>query len=75
MAEVELIASGYAWQCPECKRTEYESAVPAGRRVRCEHCGACFAVARVEHRIEPGLLDGDDPAAGREAAAIDHVEA
>lgn len=59
---VELISSGYAWQCPECMRTEYESAVPAGHMVRCSRCGASFAVTGVSHRVEPTLLDSGDPA-------------
>jgi DNA-directed RNA polymerase subunit RPC12/RpoP len=62
MAEVELISSGYAWRCPECSRTEYENAVPASRTVRCTRCGASFAVRRVCHRAEGGLLDSEQVA-------------
>jgi len=54
---IELIASGYAWKCLECSRTEYENAVPASGTVRCERCGARFSVRRVEHRLEPGVLE------------------
>jgi hypothetical protein len=57
--EVELVSSGYAWRCPECMRTEYENAVPAVGTVRCSRCGASFAVTRVSHRVEPGLLDSE----------------
>jgi transposase-like protein len=57
MVEVELISSGYAWRCPECTRTEYENAVPASGRVRCTRCGASFAVRRVSHRAEGGVLE------------------
>lgn len=60
--EVELVSSGYAWRCPECMRTEYENAVPLASTVRCPRCGASFAVARVSHRVEPGILDNDHPA-------------
>jgi DNA-directed RNA polymerase subunit RPC12/RpoP len=59
--EVELIPSGYAWRCPECNHTEYENSVPAAGRVRCSRCGASFAVTKVSHRVEPGLLDGEHP--------------
>ncbi len=58
---VELVSSGYAWLCPECIRTEYENAVPAAGTVRCSRCGAAFAVTRVSHRVEPGLLDSEPP--------------
>lgn len=58
MAEVELIASGYAWRCPECSRTEYENEVPAAGSVRCGRCGASFRLARVLHRVEAGALEG-----------------
>lgn len=62
MAEaVELVSSGYAWRCRECMRTEYENAVPAAGKVRCSRCGASFAVTRVSHRVEPGLLDSEHP--------------
>jgi DNA-directed RNA polymerase subunit RPC12/RpoP len=57
VVEVELISSGYAWRCPECSRTEYESAVPASDTVRCSRCGARFAVRRVCHRAEGGPLE------------------
>jgi hypothetical protein len=59
--EVELVSSGYAWQCPECMRTEYENAVPTAGTVRCSRCGASFAVTRVSHRVEPSLLDSEHP--------------
>jgi len=58
MVEVELISSGYAWRCPECTRTEYETAVPASGMVRCTRCGASFAVRRVSHHAEGGVLEG-----------------
>jgi len=58
IAEVELIASGYAWRCPECKRTEYENEVPAAGSVRCGRCGASFRLARVLHRVEAGAIEG-----------------
>lgn len=57
MGEVELIASGYAWGCPECNHTEYENEVPAARSVRCGRCGASFRMARVRHRVEAGVLE------------------
>jgi DNA-directed RNA polymerase subunit RPC12/RpoP len=60
-AEVELVSSGYAWRCPECMRTEYENAVPAAGTVRCSRCGASFAVAKVSHRVEAGLLGSEHP--------------
>ena len=56
MTEVELVSSGYAWLCPECSRTEYESAVPSSGLVRCTRCGAMFTVSRVSHRVEGGVL-------------------
>ena len=58
MVEVELLSSGYAWRCPECTRMEYENAVPASGMVRCTRCGASFAVRRVSHRAECGVLEG-----------------
>ncbi len=61
MAEVELVSSGYAWRCPDCMRTEYENAVPAAGTVRCSRCGGSFAVTRVSHRVEPGLLASEHP--------------
>ena len=57
MNAIELLASGYAWKCLECSRTEYENAVPASGTVRCERCGARFTVKRVKHRVEPGVLE------------------
>jgi len=59
--KVELVSSGYSWRCPECMRTEYESAVPAAGTVRCSRCGASFDVTKVSHRVEPGLLDSEHP--------------
>jgi hypothetical protein len=53
---VELIASGYAWTCPECSRTEYENEVPAVGSVHCGRCGGSFPLTRVVHRVEPGAL-------------------
>ena len=55
--EVELVSSGYAWRCPECMRTEYESAVPSSGKVCCTRCGASFQVSKVAHRVEGGALD------------------
>jgi hypothetical protein len=54
---IDLLASGYAWKCLECNQMEYEHAVPASGTVHCERCGARFTVRRVEHRIEPGVLE------------------
>lgn len=62
MNEIDLLASGYAWKCRECNRTEYEQAVPASGTVRCERCGAGFTVRRVAHRLEPGVLEAQRPA-------------
>ena len=71
MVEVELISSGYAWRCPECTRTEYENAVPASGRVRCTRCGASFAVRRVSHCAEGGVLEKQHvPLEGQGAVAL-----
>ena len=67
MAEVELLSSGYAWRCPECSRTEYESAVPSSGKVCCTRCGASFPVSKVTHRLEGGALDNPRVVAGGEA--------
>jgi hypothetical protein len=67
--EVEMVSSGYSWRCPECMRTEYENAVPAAGTVRCSRCGASFAVIKVSHRVEPGLLDSEHPVS--EAQTLD----
>lgn len=69
MVEVELISSGYAWRCPECSHTEYENAVPASATVRCTRCGASFAVRRVRHRAEGGVLQKEHVVFEDEAGA------
>jgi len=70
MVEVELISSGYAWRCPECTRTEYENAVPASGTVRCTRCGASFAVRRVSHRAEGGVLERQHVALDGQGAVV-----
>ena len=55
MTDVELIASGYEWRCPDCGEAGYEAGVPSSGRVFCTVCGGSFAVAATHHRdsIDP----------------------
>jgi len=57
MIRVDLIASGYAWCCPECERIEYENAVPGDRSVRCSGCGAVFETGEILHRVDAGIME------------------
>ena len=48
--KVKLKASGYTWQCPECKRQNYTG--PAPEEVHCEGCKGVFYVSDLSHRWE-----------------------
>ena len=52
MKTVKLKASGYTWNCPECKKVNYVG--PAGITVQCEACKGKFAVAKIVHRRANG---------------------
>jgi hypothetical protein len=46
--KVKLEASGYTWECPECKRHNYTG--PAPEEVCCEGCKGVFRVSDLSHR-------------------------
>jgi hypothetical protein len=52
MKTVKLKASGYTWNCPECRKANYVG--PAGITVQCEACNGKFAVAKIVHRRANG---------------------
>jgi uncharacterized protein (DUF983 family) len=45
--EVELIASGYEWTCPECE--ELKTEIEIKETVECKECGKQFSVADYYH--------------------------
>jgi hypothetical protein len=47
MEKVDLIASGYEWECLECKALNHE--IEALEEVICANCGAKFDTDLVEH--------------------------
>lgn len=47
---VELIASGYEWECPECKTLNKE--IEAKTQGECKECGADFDTDPPEHAYE-----------------------
>lgn len=49
MKTVELIASGYEWMCPECKKMYKEIEVP--EFVECKKCGKLFKVEDYYHAM------------------------
>ena len=50
---VELIASGYEWECPNCGTENKVIAIPAHRQpVRCSDCKKYFAVEFANHAHE-----------------------
>ncbi len=56
MSKVELVASGYEWQCPECGVVGYESIVPADGHVVCAQCGGVFPIEKAHHRSGTGAM-------------------
>ncbi len=50
---IELIASGYEWECPNCGTENKVIAIPAHREpVRCSDCKKYFAVEFANHAHE-----------------------
>ena len=47
MKNVELIASGYEWNCPECNRLNKE--IEIKDHVKCPRCENIFEVINAEH--------------------------
>ena len=50
MESVELIASGYEWECPECEWLNLE--IEITEFVTCEHCKEKFKVTEYYHAYE-----------------------
>lgn len=48
--QVELIASGYEWGCPNCEHNNNE--IEVTQTVKCKQCGNKYDVADYEHAIE-----------------------
>ena len=44
---VELIASGYEWECPHCVTLNKEIEIP--KKVKCSECGKEFEVDNADH--------------------------
>ena len=49
MESVELIASGYEWNCPKCENFNRETGVP--EKVTCKECKTVCAVDDYHHAI------------------------
>ena len=45
--DVELIASGYEWECPNCQRVNTEVCAPAS--VRCKLCNRIYKTTEPAH--------------------------
>lgn len=44
---VDLVASGYEWVCPNCRRCNRE--IEISEEVTCQHCEHTFEVGDVHH--------------------------
>lgn len=53
LEDVELIASGYEWECPECEKENIIGSIPViGNsigNVNCEECGKEFSIGVYDH--------------------------
>jgi uncharacterized protein (DUF983 family) len=47
MPKVDMIASGYEWECPECETENHE--IEVTEKVHCMGCGADFDTNPPEH--------------------------
>jgi len=47
--EINLIASGYEWYCPNCGGYHMTCEIPRHRYVTCKKCGEIFAVGEMTH--------------------------
>jgi len=47
--QVELIASGYEWECPACECLNLIAEYPCEQKVKCQKCGEEFTAALPEH--------------------------
>lgn len=45
MEQVDLIASGYEWVCPNCELLNKEIEIPHSERVECNNCGEKYEVS------------------------------
>ncbi|GAH03363.1 unnamed protein product [marine sediment metagenome] len=52
METVNLIASGYEWECPECDAVVLEDEIPKDRIVNCITCGGKFEIGIIDHAHE-----------------------
>jgi len=50
--EVELIASGYEWTCPNCDTLNKEMEIPNDETVRCSYCKNRYKISNYAHAQE-----------------------
>jgi len=52
MESVDIIASGYEWECPNCETLNKMIAYPSSQIVTCASCGNEYEVGLPEHAID-----------------------
>ena len=60
MEEVELIASGYEWTCPNCDALNNETEITAV--VKCEGCHYLYRTGEANHAHGTSAYNTDEPA-------------
>ena len=51
LPSVDLIASGYDWNCPKCGSDHTCNEVPRQRQVTCGNCNTVFLVGDYHHAV------------------------
>jgi len=52
LSSVDLIASGYEWECPECGGWIVDNEIPEDRIVECSICRKKFEIGIINHAHE-----------------------
>jgi len=50
--EIDLIAGGYEWECPDCEALNKEIEIPSDGHVKCVKCGSVYKVSDYHHAQE-----------------------
>lgn len=52
LESVDIIASGYEWECPHCENLNKLIEYPSSQAVTCEQCGEVFRADDPEHAMD-----------------------